>query len=89
MGMSIDLAELGSLRLVSPLKDIRYPRRRSLWQKLSNPENRLHLQTEDALCRQQCGTEHRLEQERDDFRRYDHLARQWQRWLVQIKRESE
>ena len=31
------------------------------------PKNRLHLQAEDARCRQQCGIEHRPPQEGDGF----------------------
>ena len=46
MGMSVDLAELGNLRVSVPSGCA------------EDPENRLHAQAEDARCRQQGGTEH-------------------------------
>ena len=103
LGMSVDLAELGSFRVVVPSKMMDTPEEVTVADALKtpkivftpkqgrcpqNPENRLHPQAEDARCRQQRGIEHRPPQERDGFRRHYHRARQWQRWLVRIKRES-
>ena len=58
MGMSVDLAELGSLRLVVPSKMGGSHRGRCP----QNPENRLHPQAEDARRRQQRRIEHRPQQ---------------------------
>ena len=60
MGMSVDLAELGSFRLVVPSKmmDTGHRERRA-----EEPENRLHAQAADARRRQRGGAEHRPPQE--------------------------
>ena len=62
MGMSVDLAELGSLRLIVPLQDDGHAGGSHRGRCPQNPENRLHPQAEDARCRQCSRTEHRPQQ---------------------------
>ena len=59
LGMSVDLAELGSFRLVVPSRMMDTPEEVTVANALKNPENRLHAQAEDARCRQCGGIEYR------------------------------
>ena len=62
LGMSVDLAELGSFRLTVPSKMMDSPEEVTVaghrGRRPQNPENHLHPQAEDARCRQQRRIEH-------------------------------
>ena len=72
LGMSVDLAELGSFRLV--FQDDGHAGRCDGGQGVEDPENRLHPQAEDARRRQRGGAEHRP-QRREVFHEWRHHHR--------------